>query len=427
MNGLTIDFDDVSSYATKIRCYERILDRINQQINNLTVSFPHYRRTKEEHAETIQWKIRQLISSHLKFSKVEHCVFNNFGVEHDFTEYNKYFFRSLLTFEWKLTRIDYEYRNCLYAVLPLLDNTQNLKIDVSAKIPFGNVNDILPLIKHEKLETLRMLGFRPNKIEFTSLPINLTLKHLEAPRNLFDPELLVQHFPNLEFLEIGHSGLTHSLVPLVNLSKLKHLSLIYGKNDYDHVFPLINELAGRNQLETFKMNDDFHNDNNGLKGRSTNLIKSHKKMEKKFADNLKKMTNLKTLGLNTIFTFEDHLEELASSLNELCHFEFGCTFGRCGFAKEEELIPKIRKFVEKSDNLVKLVLKFHVVNFNLQRFYDQLVNIRRANGNVEVLVVEIQQHKCKKSKPTKDSTSSIQGCCVEISYTVEDDHHGCHM
>lgn len=300
----------------------------------------------------------------------------------------------------------------------MLENAVKLKIDVTGTTVYGNVNDILPKIKPNRLEILRLSGFN-NKIQFKNLPIYLTLKHLEAPRNGFNPDLLVKHFPNLEYLEIGDAGLTGSCEPLVNLSKLKHLSLIYGKRDYDHVFPLINEIANRNQLEVFKMYDDFRNNNNGKPGRSFNLIKNHGKMETNFANNLQQMTNLKTLGLATIFSFNDHLEEIAGSLKELRHFEFGCTFGRCGIAKEKELVPEILKFVAKSEKLVKLSLKFHAENIT-QNFYDDLVNIRRSNKSKEILVVVIQQHECKQSESRYASTLAIKGDHVQMSFEVQE-------
>lgn len=130
------------------------------------------------------------------------------------------------------------------------------------------------------------------------------------------------------------------------------------------------------------------------------------------------MTNLKTLGLSTKFTFKTHLEDIARNLKELRHFEFGCSVDKCGLAKEKELVPKLFKFVKTGEKLVKLTLKFHVKNLNIEKMYEELENIRQTNQNSpEMLHVVLQQQECSHNGAIRFEKPSLKnGKYVKMSY-----------
>lgn len=134
--------------------------------------------------------------------------------------------------------------------------------------------------------------------------------------------------------------------------------------------------------------------------------------------NPNRLEYLRLLGFNNKIQFE-HLP-INRTLKRLeapnCHFEFGCTFDRCGHTKEKEFIPKIIKLVEISEKLVKLTLKFHVDNFNLPHFHEQLVSIRRSKKSEQVLHVVIEEHDCPRSKSRYANRPSLDEKYVKISY-----------
>lgn len=107
-------------------------------------------------------------------------------------------------------------------------------------------------------------------------------------------------------------------------------------------------------------------------------------IEKRLADILCKMTNLKELSLVTEFTFAQFLPSMASHLSTLRKFNLQL------ISNGEQLkFEPIKSFVRQTPNLTELKLADGTSCKCQQKFYDELVRVRKAQKNEQVLYVSI--------------------------------------
>lgn len=361
--------------SQQLQEYRRDLKAFGDQLQHLSIVFPAHVPLEEQLvAEMVHVNCEMLIEVFCSNGNIKHCSISGIDLTSDYIKDNPKFFETLWSLDMDMRHKDPD--DC-FKIIPHLNQAKRFKVEIGCIKNDGGINKFLRKINHNQLEVLQLLGFK-NEIKFEALPINTTLTHLEAPNNAFDPSLLLKHFPNLEFLEIGQSGLNHSLEPLLNFSKLKHLSLVFGVKDYDYIFPLVKEFANRNQLETIKLNDNF-----GDQIKYADVDKNLLKLEIDLANNLKKMTQLRSLSLNTVFSFKNRLIDIANSLTYLAQFEFGYTMVQPGIFKV--LLPKIVRLVAVSNELEQLTLDFRLEGAALKNVHAKLEQIRRDKRSEKVL------------------------------------------
>lgn len=371
---------EISEYENSVvKQMSKFLINFGNRMQGLKIELPaHYETDRREIASLMREHIEMLIEACCAKGNIKYFKFKHFKLSKEFIEDNVIFFKSLRSLEMDVTQVYFDDR---FLLLPMLDNVKTLQITVKSDDDKEDVNGYLEGINFGQLKMLQLFGFK-NHVNFEKLPISLTITRLELPNCDCDPSLLVQQFPNLEYLEFGRKEMAYSLEPLLNLPKLKHLSLIFCESSNKIVRAFLNEIGKRNVLETFKVQKILSR-NYQI---NTNPASETMKNEQMFAEMVFKMTNLRTLSVNG-FTFKYHLEQMALVLKDLERFSLNCIFGKTDVSKE--LMPKIFKFIGSCEKLEYLTLYLREENVKLATIYGALVKIRCKQKNQKVLNVSI--------------------------------------
>lgn len=210
------------------------------------------------------------------------------------------------------------------------------------------------------------LTFMNNNL--TSMSINSTLKHLNLGCISFNP-LMLRHFPNIQTLTIQASQY-YSLEPILFLSKLEKLSLVFSDTTFSHVLFLLTHLAKSNRLTALHL--ELQLIDYGMQISHVNSL----------VDILCRMIGLQELKLNNIFS-RNQLLQLAGALQNLRKF----TLDRESFdVCERAYINDIVEFVKEAKSVTRLSAK--VSKPYHQIFYDKLALNRQLQENSKVLVVD---------------------------------------
>lgn len=367
------------NHFDKLSQISKFLEMFGGRVKQLKIDLPaHYEYEHYEAAKLMSTDIEALIENYCTNGNVKHFAFSNLELTDEFIDNNARFFNALESIEMDVKQIETDE---LFDIMPMLNMAKKIKILTRDN---RDVNDFLRNINLNQVENLEIIGVNSTRhaIKINHLPVSPSVKRLKLPYCGLDPAALVQKFPNLEYLEYGQENFEFSLSPLVKLSSLNGLSLLYGENNKRHVFAFLIGLASQNSLETLKLTE--------ISSKYTEKTwLGYDEMEMKFVKSLKKLKHLKALSLNTEPNFLRHLEEIAENLKELQRFEWDCTFIETEiFSQTKEfLLESILQFVRKAKKLVELKLMLEIDDMVMHDFFRKLTKIRKRQKSKKILNV----------------------------------------
>lgn len=367
--------DYANKCAAEMKSIAKFIVYFGKRLKQLKIHLPaHYNYRYQEIATLAYNYMETLIESFCANKNVKHLSLDHFTFSKEFIKDNGTFIRSLQSLELNITHMRCS-RRC-YPFLSMLNSVTKLKIEVNQSNR-NLIRVILDKLNLNQVETLQLVGFE-SKVRFRDLPISATIKRLEIPNCRCKPQSLVNHFPNLEYLEFGKGDVSYSLSPLLELPNLRHLSLIYSTDTNRYLRSFINALAEGSLLETLKLKSDQI------------LNNSYYDAEMILATNLHRLINLRKLSLSTTFSYRNHLKDIARNLTELRQFEFGYQLSIPNMrssAEEQKVIREILKFVELSEKLVKLTVTLRLTYVDVPKFFRKLTKIRQEQRSREILYV----------------------------------------
>lgn len=206
------------------------------------------------------------------------------------------------------------------------------------------------------------------EIDSNSLPMNFTLKKLHM-RSIYNPAILTR-FPNIEYLWAFRRMPEYSVEPILTLPALKKLEIICFECNEPKFLEFLNELANKNQLETYRLDLMFSKDY------------PKNEFETALTKILCKMTNLKEveLALPYYCSFYEHLPQIGASLANLEKFSISQSVA------EEKNLNDLLKFIE---NLKRLGYFSCFISNNIDplEYCEELINIRKAQKATQVLSI----------------------------------------
>lgn len=307
---------------------------------------------------TVKKQIVAFIANYCTNVNFTRCTFTNFELNTTFLNENEEFFRRLQTLHASAIWMD----NVLIQYLP----KTNLKEFKYAAYNQGQMNPPLHLVLLEciaasKLERCEITILQLHGCSKFRVPENNTLKYLHFNGDIIIHKKSLEQFRNLESLAINlfHYELG---VPEMNWNKLKHLELAGYNIDF------IGELGEMNCLESLTLKNN----------RYSPYPLNDPSADDKLAAILCQMTNLKRLIIKVDIDIELHLPAIGCNLLKLESFE------NRGLHAASQNASKILEFVLLAKNLTYLNVTVH----DYQKFYSDLVDIRRMAQNDAVLCVE---------------------------------------
>lgn len=310
--------------------------------------------------------LQSIMAENCNAGNIKYCSLRSCFITQQYVEEYQNFFDGLIVLELKCCLIlDTELKWFLdYVARSRLEKFQVTNKQLN--VPFN----IFPIIAASNLETCIMNLRQPlNRKEYkTPMLTNSKLKTLNLGPYKYELAI-IQHFPNIENFSY-HLFDEQKLEAISGLLKLKRLVLT--GNNLSSCIGCLSEIAKRNTLEVLVLHlSDFTFQNN---------------IDELFAENLRKMTNLKELKLNLLVYDLRYLKGVGEHLTKLqiLHIQVCITM-----SASDEVINTVLNFVKASKDLRFLHIKIPLPSQKHQKLYDEIVTVRRTAGYNEVLQLNL--------------------------------------
>lgn len=368
----------------------RIIIKFRKQLTTLIKNYCSGGNVKHCSFEELPVSMRFVNQNLPLFKSLESLRFK-FAIEHsDFEEFIKFATQlELNRFEMTLMRCDMrfnffetiaasKFETCIVRILNNDDMDDN---DMDDDDDFSDEDD-----DEEDDDGDHSRRMRKPKVTNAPISTNLTIKYLDLGYFIYDPAVLV-HFPNIEVLKYLEFS-CKSLQPILLLTKLKNLELRYSIECFDRMTSFLKKLSKENRLESLTLDDSYVHYRRG-----DEEYEDYTHVAKKFVVILSKMTNLRELNVETIFKLTSQfLPQIAKNLKNLQRFRLEPSRDDDDDIYDYDIVAiksKVLEFVAEARNLIQFEFGFDLKT-NIQRFYNDLVDIRRTQQSDKLLYIKIK-------------------------------------
>lgn len=327
-----------------------------------------------------QREIEELIETFCNGGNVEHCsLHNEFVMNSDFLMKKLSFFKSLKSLRMIKACVN---GDLLYQMLDTMDRIQHLEVDSITSLRTHSFPELMA-----KLQLLQLKSLRVNRSDLVTYhdwehsPKVESLKTLAVKLGIYQLPFAMC-FPNMDDLTLNALR-GYSLNSLKSLTSLKRLRLKINTVQEKELYSLLQHMANRNALQHLTL--DLRR---VYKGAVTEMDYEN---DLQVIDILSRLTNLKSLILQTPWRLNSRLLDLVQSLTALRSLAInGDELVSFGVPEIERLVCEMASSA-KSLRKIRFELNFKdcITNEEYHQFYENISIARAKQENKALLKVRI--------------------------------------
>lgn len=379
----TIDMKKDENYLQTIRLIDEFLLVYGNQIQASDMRI--ICEADKADYELVLNRLRALIADRCNTSNITHCSLFDYPFTPKILHQNERFFKALesLTFCNRTESTNYTW---LFDFLPT-SNLKEFRAVVANQEPF--FYELFAKIAASQLTLCRIISFPQIADVSMNIPINHTLRRLYLHGVSFNP-ILFEQFPNIKDLSVFFCGDNQNLLaPVGGLNKLQRLNL-EGHPAFPNFNAFLGEVAKKKALEMLTLSILANNQSAEEAAQNAHHMVTH----------FCQMRNLKQLILKTNISFQCHFPQIGHSLIDLHTFVFrqlpvyhdhdhdGDTNNTDNEDRDQNFLMGL-ELVKVAKNLSYIDIRIRREKY--QEFYNYLVEIRKSQGNKEILSVVLEE------------------------------------